>query len=66
MVRWMTEERGTMAVKEGYTERERWEKRKWKKKKQLLKLRQGRADLREMGEETVFVITHIPTHTQIF
>lgn len=56
------EKRGTMAVKEGHVERERWEERT-REKKPLLKYRQGRADLREMGKETVFVITHIPTHT---
>lgn len=49
---------------EGDTERERQEERNSEgenKKKTPLKQRQGRAHLREMGEETVFVIAH--THT---
>lgn len=55
MVRWMMEKWGTMAVKEGHVERERWEARNKKKKKK----RQAEADWREMGRETVSVTTHL-------
>lgn len=41
MVRWMMEKWGTMAVKEGHVERERWEARNKKKRRSVRQKQTG-------------------------